>query len=276
MLLKIASGNHLHSEYVDENKGMPVYTVITRSLFTKPPAAGSSKERRGSAISTSSISTASSYEELSDKAWTYPLDTLVDGTPIPFEKENPKHTWILNADGEVIAEIGWGGLRPIALSVRNQQPLFGQFCWDTFFPETTNEPNEFRAKTRIDRLEWVVTKSDMELVNSAHKAVMNFYPRARLDSNGKLHTSLLRGESFIEIAEGDSTLSHLQEAQTAELLVTFCLLEIIRRGKFRLSPYVFDATTSFDRYYAIIRDKYIGVASHKIRQILGRGRSSTI
>ena len=35
-------------------------------------------------------------------------------------------------------------------------------------------------------------------------------------------------------------------------------------------PYVFDASTALARYSAIIRDKYIGAASSKVRQALGR------
>lgn len=277
MLLKIASKNHLHSQFIDVRTGLPVYTIVTRSMFTKPPSTSCSnlQARRGSETSTSSSSSSSSQQELDEKAWIYQLDAFVDGTLVPIEEGNLKHCWILDAQEKVLAELVFIGRTPTAIKIGSYRPILGRFCSTGLFPRADNQMYEFRAATRIDDLEWVVTKSSLELVTSEEDVVMRYHPKSRLDDNEKIRPALLRGSDYLEMLDGDSWAG-LREEEIAEILVTFCLMEIFRRGRFKLTPYVFDANTVFDRYHAILRDKYIGAASWKIRQMLGRARSHTL
>jgi len=256
--------------------GLPVYTIMTRSIFSKTPSSAfldCSGLRRPSVASSSNESAGSSIQELNDRSWSYPLDSFVDGTQILSEEENIKHTWIVDAEGEVVAEIIFTGPSPTAIKLAGHKPIYGRFCTTGLFPSMENRREEFRAGTRVKDLEWVVTKSALELVTLDDEPAMTYHTNCRIDSSGKVQSTFLRGISFVELF---SPLDDLCKEDMSELMATFCLMELFRRGRFKLTPYVFDATSAFQRYHAIIRDNYIGAASWKLRQVLGRARSITL
>ncbi|KAF8511154.1 hypothetical protein BU17DRAFT_97497 [Hysterangium stoloniferum] len=229
--------------------------------------------RRPSVASSRSESSGSSVQELNDKSWFYPLDSFADGTRIISEEENIKHTWILDAEGEVVAEIIFTGPSPTAIKLAGHKPIYGRFCTTGLFPSMEDQLEEFRAGTRVEDLEWVVTKSALELVTSDDEPAITYHTNCRIDSGGKVRSTFLRGTDFVEFF---GPLDELCKEDMAELMATFCLMELFRRGRFRLTPYVFDATSAFQRYHAIIRDNYIGAASWRLRQVFGRARSTTL
>ncbi|KAF8590006.1 hypothetical protein K439DRAFT_239246 [Ramaria rubella] len=271
MLLKITSGDHLNSQLVNVNTGTVEYTILTRSTFTKTPSKLSPavKPRRTSISSQASVSSNSSSKTLLEKSWDYPLDTFIDGRSLPFEEENIKHTWILDAEENTIAEIVFVGTSPRVVNLAGEKLVSSWFSPTGLFPNANNEPEEFNASTRIEDLSWIVNKASMELVTSDGGTVMSYHTNARLDAEGSLHSAyILWGDTFLDIRDG--TIDILEKTEVAELLVTFCLMELFRRGRFNLTPYVFDASSTFDRYHAIIRDNYFGAAFWKMRRIFGR------
>ena len=139
MLLKIVTGDHLHSQFVDVETGAALFSTMTRSMFTKSPRIGAKAGvRRGSVSSQSTRASSSSAETLDEKAWSFPLGRFADGSAIPIEAHNVKHTWVLDAEEQVVAEIVFVGTFPHAIKLAGEEPILGRFCATGLFPHTDN------------------------------------------------------------------------------------------------------------------------------------------
>ncbi|EGN95579.1 hypothetical protein SERLA73DRAFT_95092 [Serpula lacrymans var. lacrymans S7.3] len=145
-----------------------------------------------------------------------------------------RRTIILNKEGNVVAEIGWKGRQPVEIVIGNEKVVGarGMFGCSSAILST----GVFGIPTRFDtEYFWMAAPDALTLLDYDADQV-----------KGQFHFNSIRvGDRFIPThlhGVGNDYLEFDPHslASTEELIVTFILVEILRRGRFNLTPYVFD------------------------------------
>ncbi|KAH7910639.1 hypothetical protein BJ138DRAFT_1152409 [Hygrophoropsis aurantiaca] len=144
-------------------------------------------------------------------------------------------TIIFNKAGEHVAAIGWKGQQPIEIVVGKEKiaggakGIFG--CSSAILSR-----NILGLNTRFDsEYFWMAASDGLTLLD---------YESNRI--KGHFHTNSIRvGDRFLVTPISGLGNDYIEFdshpfASTEELIVTFILMEILRRSRFNLNPYVFD------------------------------------
>ncbi|KAH7920136.1 hypothetical protein BV22DRAFT_1074462 [Leucogyrophana mollusca] len=146
-----------------------------------------------------------------------------------------RRTIIFNKAGVSVAEIGWKGRQPVEVVVGKEKivggvkGMFG--CSSAILSH-----NVLGINTRFDsEYFWMAAPDALTLLD---------YESDRI--KGQFHINSLRvGDRFLATPIPGLGNDYIEFephpfASTEELIVSFLLMEILRRGRFNLSPYVFD------------------------------------
>ncbi|KAF9265628.1 hypothetical protein L218DRAFT_957228 [Marasmius fiardii PR-910] len=215
MILRFTSSDMLNSSLVDISTGETMYTIITTGL--------------SSSDACSSTSSPSQEEHLSEK-WQLSTDTTRRQTRI--------HAGDTTASTP-LSEINWKGRRPdIKIGGEHIGTLARLF--DTTHVKLL--PKTLAIPTRFDpNYIWAATATSLTLLdyNTNH-------------TKGTFHQNVLRSSSaFINaripgVGANYLEFASLPNAQDVEIIVSFFLMDILRRGCFcpTLTPYMFEDSRS--------------------------------
>lgn len=214
MLLKFLSSDILNSTLIDVQTGRFYCKIATRALDSPRSSTSSS-----------------------------PCPTPIYGVNpednIPKPRPPRRKTWVFNYDQEVVAEIVWNGRRPL---VTIGQEIVGgvEDLFDTSATVIGDEVLSIRS--RFDsQCVWNATATSLTL-DQSNKTKGTFYQKAIRDPSSPPTSPTVRqtripglGNNYIEFEE-------LPQVPPFEILVSFLIMEILRRGRFAdsLTPYSFE------------------------------------
>ncbi|KAK7467399.1 hypothetical protein VKT23_004455 [Stygiomarasmius scandens] len=235
MLLRLTSSDMLNTNLVDASTGETLYNVITfvvDSRDTSPPLPDATLP-----FGIISPSIASTSSKTSSPACAPPAKEKAQPAPTtPSSTQHRKTEIRASQSGALLADIIWNGRRPdITLLGQHVGPLTALF-------DTTTVPllpDTLAIRSRFDtEFVWTATAHSLTLVD--------------LDSDqtkGTFHQNVFRvsssSNSFINARIPGVGHSYLEFeshplAEDVELIVSFFMMEILRRGRFSLTPYMFD------------------------------------
>ncbi|GJJ12497.1 hypothetical protein Clacol_006740 [Clathrus columnatus] len=263
MLLRLTTGDPLNSFYsISSDNSPPVYTILTRSALTKPPYVYykcletddvDEEKRRSSKLNLRGSLANKVKEELWEKSWLFPLDKFVDGSPVPEYCQGVKHLWLLNSQDDVLAELIYNGTTFTAVKLCGKGTSGPM---DLFFGICKVEKDQFRARLDIGDLEWIITREGLQLISDDENQtiLMKYHTGTRRTDQKKPYSpKFMKGETFLEVNE--FAMRYVDKVEEAQILATFCMMEITRRTLFNLLPYEFfeEATLKVNENNTLIR-----------------------
>ncbi|KAL0946779.1 hypothetical protein HGRIS_012952 [Hohenbuehelia grisea] len=213
MLLRFTSTDMLNTSLVDPITGNSVYDIVTglhKSCSDwEAPSRASSSNTAASPSSMSPASTESTIEH--------------------------RYTCIQDAQGKVVCEITWNGRHPSITfgheRIASLSDLFGR-------TDIPFQPKILALPTRFDAdLVWTATPESLTL-----------YDYVTEQTRGTFYQNIFRvpatKDSFLETGIpglGSNYLAFEDHpfASAVETIVTFIMMEILRRGRFGLTPHTF-------------------------------------
>ncbi|KAK7054634.1 hypothetical protein VNI00_003097 [Paramarasmius palmivorus] len=203
MLLRLTSPDILNTSLVDSSTGQVAYLIVT----TESP-------------STCRDSSSSSHTQSSSQA-----DFTV-------EHEEMRTTIISDVEGKQLGEIAWRGRRP-SITISDERVGTLADLFDT--TSTKLLPKTLAIPTRFDeRYVWAATEASLSLLDFDTN-----------ETKGTFHQNVLRsGDKFINTRIPGVGHNYLEFdshplAKDVEIIISFFMMEILRRGCFALTPYMF-------------------------------------
>jgi len=161
-----------------------------------------------------------------------------------------RKTWIYNSSGRVVGEITWTGRQPTDFVVAEEpigslKHLFGTSVV-RFLPRVLSIPTRFDSA-----YVWTATQHSLVLLDYETET-----------AKGRFHYNSVRiGKRFIKTYVHGFGHNYLEFqchplAHTVELIISFIIIEMVRRGRFSLQPYCFDSPkvqTLHEAYATVVR-----------------------
>ncbi|KIK59503.1 hypothetical protein GYMLUDRAFT_44475 [Collybiopsis luxurians FD-317 M1] len=258
-LLRLTSSDILNTSLIDVSTSQKVYTLATTQIDSQNPL----NQDRGHPASLGE--SVSESPHIDSPTFSYENAITVKSEPSDI---TVRRTSVLDSTGFLVAEIIWRGRRlDMTLGkhhIRNLSELF-----DTsnarMLSDTLAIPSKFDPK-----LIWVATEDSLCLVDSISSSIHGVLhqnsilpsipfkscipistsrpePRHNNPKSGKIHRTCIPGlgHRFLELES-----NHTPE-QEVELIVSFFMMEMIRRGRFTFTPYTFERSN----FWSIIEVK---------------------
>ncbi|PPQ67467.1 hypothetical protein CVT24_011524 [Panaeolus cyanescens] len=261
MLLKFTAPDMLNSALVDVATGSRAYDITTVFSSPEPPCPKSESS------SHPEPSSSSGPKKISDK----PAVEIASNTIY-------RKTTVRDSDGKVVAQMDWTGRRP-SITIRDEKiggltELFGSNTVP-FMPKVMIIPTRFDTE-----FIWTATADSLTLFDYDSETVKGAFhqnvvrmpaplkglkskpSRTKLSSSGLSSSSSLSSSlSSVNLSEpclkqnphstfipthitgvGSNYLEFDSHplADDVEIIISFLMMEIVRRGRFNLSPYTFE------------------------------------
>ncbi|KAJ7343162.1 hypothetical protein DFH08DRAFT_781632 [Mycena albidolilacea] len=160
-----------------------------------------------------------------------------------------RETEIRDGAGAIVATIGWKGRSPESITLLDESVggLVELFASSTiqFIPKEISIPTRFDTEYL-----WTATPDSLYLLDydsDTRMAQLHMHAPALKATHAPLPG---RGAVYLELSPHPQGL-----APPVEILVTLLMLDILRRGRFNLTPYAFAPPSRFRKAWARIRPR---------------------
>ncbi|THU84923.1 hypothetical protein K435DRAFT_869809 [Dendrothele bispora CBS 962.96] len=253
MLLRLTSSDMLNTSLVDVITGKTMYTIVTSIVDIQdtpeslPGAASPFGIISPSLVLTDRLETTSVHlpssrpSSPSTRVSPTPEKLQLNDAPPTLSSIQVRKTEIQASDsGTLLADIRWNGRRPdIMLMNQHVGPLTALFDITTvqLLPNTLAIPSRFDTE-----FVWNATAHSLTLIDldsdqtkgTFHQNVFRVSSSSNSAAGKFIHTRIPGvGHNYIEFE------SH-PLVEDVEIIVSFFMMEILRRGRFALTPYMFE------------------------------------
>ncbi|TFK76196.1 hypothetical protein BDN72DRAFT_891287 [Pluteus cervinus] len=236
MLFKFSTTDLLSTALVDVATGHRAYNIDTVLLSDSEDSGFTRLESPTPKLTTLSFSSTSS-SFLSERS----------SRPLPPPDAERHRTTIADAAGRILAHITWTGRQPdITIGDEHVGDLTKLFGSSTvrFMPKILAVPTRFNTE-----YVWNATPTSLTLIDYDTEQVKGMFHQdvLRIPSSLKQKASLpslKRSKSFVRTHVSGVGQNYLEFEPTplvepVEIIISFIMMEILRRGRFDLTPYEF-------------------------------------
>ncbi|KAF8891297.1 hypothetical protein BD779DRAFT_1514472 [Infundibulicybe gibba] len=228
MLLKFTAVDMFNTTLVDIETGEQAFQITTSLLPPPVISLETTEEDENSSLSSSYSTSSISSSWLSKKC----------RSPPPPPDAEYRHTNITDASGISIATISWTGRQPdISIGDEKVGALNNLFGSSTvrFMPKILAIPTRFDSNHI-----WTATPTSLTLFDYSTESIRGTFhqniiriPSKTSPTSTFLHTHLPGlGSNYLEFEPHPL-------AEPVEIIISFLMMEVLRRGRFSLTPYTF-------------------------------------
>ncbi|TEB25932.1 hypothetical protein FA13DRAFT_1692721 [Coprinellus micaceus] len=240
MLLRFTTVDMLNTSLIDVATGERAFEIVTEQLDETPRTPSPSSSQEFSPTSSVVLDKSMPTPSTSSVHWAQQPDSYsMKAKPCP----DRRHTTITDASGKVLVDVDWKGRRPditiCGEKIGGLTELFGSSTI-RFMPKVLAIPTRFDTE-----FVWIATGDTLSLFDYDTDTVQGSFHQncIRIPAPSYTPKSTFIPTHLPGVGSNYLEFSSHPLAQDVEVILSFLMMEILRRGRFSLTPYTFDNPT---------------------------------